>query len=71
MKRPSTRKVENRFIDLVLAVARNSIAQNWKDIIGPTYKRSFAEMEKWMRAEEEAVLQEERSGIRLRPLSQT
>mgnify|MGYP002804681371 CR=1 FL=1 len=56
--------------DMALAVARKNIACHLKNNIGPTYDGWYKEMEKWNGAEEEAITQEERLGIRLIPRSQ-
>ena len=69
LRRQPKRKAGNRLIDLALGVARKGIARYWKSTIGPTYEDWFSEVEKWARAEEEAILREERMGVRLRLLS--
>ena len=71
LKRQPKRKAGNRLIDLALGVARKGIARHWKSVNDPTYESWFSEVEKWARAEEEAIIREERTGVRTQLLSPT
>ena len=71
LKRQPKRKAGNRLIDLALGVARKGIARQWKSANGPTYDSWFSEVEKWAKAEQEAIIREERTGVRTQLLSPT
>ena len=68
-RRPKKKKVGNRFLDLGLAVAKKEIARNWKSVHAPKLETWKLEVERWARAEEEALTREEASGMRRQRLS--
>ena len=70
-KRPKLRKADNRMIDIAMAVARKEIACHWKSFEGPAISSWQKEVEQWVRAEDEALMRVEASGMRRRPLSES
>lgn len=64
-----TEKVQLRFLDLALIVAKRSITMRWKSARAPTTSMWHNKFLRWAGAESAALRREEARGLRKNPIS--